>query len=604
VTTTQTHPNRRRAAARFLGPLLAGLVALVLLAPAARADDLKDARNALAAGQYDQALALFQRVARQGFAEGEAGVGEVYLRKRDYPKAKLAFEQAQKMDGNLAEAWFGQGEVQRRQEKYAAAVPFLQKAVDIDRKFPEAQLALGQCLIQLKQYDEAVKALNPGLNWGSKWKPRFLVELGNLEMSRDSLRDAGIYFTKAQQESPDDPVTNRALGDFYLKRGIGSLAIPNYQRAVALDSGDVELHFALAKALEFDQRYNDALTEYKWVTDRDPEFAPGQYALGSLYYRSGQADPRRYGDARPYLEKYAELMPDDPRGWSVLGRDLYYLSATEKDPAIRDEAVTAMEKAGALGEKNKEMFTILGRAYVDRKEWQKSIDAYAKGEPNVTDQFKIGQMYAILGQNQQADSIYQAMIDRDSTSIDAKYALVELGKLRFRLKDYPGTVAAMNRRISLDPPSDEAYYYAGLSYKEMKQLPEAISDLRKAAELAPDKAERFFWLGLVLAAADSTDAADAALMKSTELDSTSRNAALAYQQLGYRALLDKNWEKAIGLLKRSDSIYDRDVHTIVWLGQGYQNSGNRPKAMEAYRRALQIEPDNADAKRGLKLLSE
>ncbi len=604
MTTSQKNPNRRRAAARCLGPLLAGLVALVVFVPAARADDLKDARNALAAGQYDQALALFQRVARQGFAEGEAGVGEVYLHKRDYAKAKLAFEQAQKMDANLAEAWFGQGEVERRQDNFAAAVPFLQKAVDIDRKFPEAQLALGRCLIELKRYDEAVKALNPGLNWGSKWKPRFLVELGNLEMSRDSLRDAGIYFTKAQQESPDDPVTNRALGDFYLKRGIGSLAIPNYKRAVALDSGDVELHFALAKALEYDQRYNDALTEYKWVTDRDPDFAQGEYALGSLYYRSGQADPRRYGDARAYLEKYTELKPDDPRGWSVLGRDLYYLSAAERDPQIRDEAVAAMEKAASLGEKNKEMYTVLGRAYVDKKEWQKSIDAYAKGEPNTTDQFKIGQMLVILGNYDRADSVYQAMIDRDSTSIDSKYALVELGKLKFRLKDYAGTVAAMERRIPLDPPSDEAYYYAGLSYKELNELPEAVADLRKAAELAPDKAERWFWLGLVLAAADSTDAADDALLKSTELDSTSRNASLAYQQLGYRSLLDKKWEKAIGLLKRSIAIYDKDPHTLVWLAQGYQNSGNRARAIETYRKVLELDPGNEDAKKGLKLLSE
>ena len=55
-------------------------------------------------------------------------------------------------------------------------------------------------------------------------------------MARDSLRDAGIYFTQAQQAAPDDPTTNRALGDFYLKRGIGSLAIPSYQKAVELDS--------------------------------------------------------------------------------------------------------------------------------------------------------------------------------------------------------------------------------------------------------------------------------------------------------------------------------------------------------------------------------
>lgn len=585
----------RRANARPLVLLVLGLAALAFVAPVASADDLKDARAALAAGQLDQSQKLFERVASQGFAEGRAGVGQVQLRRRDYAKAEASFEQARKMDSNLALAWFGLGEVQRRQEKYAEALPFLQKAVEIDRKFPEAQLALGECLSQVKRHDQAIQALTPGLNWGTKWKPRFLVALGNVEMSRDSLRDAGIYFTQAQQAAPDDPITNRALGDFYLRRGIGSLAIPNYQKAVALDTSDVELRFALAKALEYDQRFNDALTEYKWVTERDAGFAAGQMALGSLLYRSGPADPRRYTEARPYLEQYVKLAPDDARGWSLLGRNYYFMK-------MRDEAVEAMTKAAALGDKNKEMYTVLGRAHVDRKEYQKALDAFAKGEPNSSDQFKIGQMLVMVGQLPQADSMYRAMIAKDSTSNDAKYAMVELGKLSFRQKDYPGTVAIMARRNLLDPMSDEAYYYAGLSYKELKQFPEAIAALRQSASLAPNKADRHFWLGLVLATADSIPEATAALMRSTELDSTSKNAAVAYQQLGYRSLLAKDWSQAIKWLERSASLNDKDVHTLVWLGQGYQNSGNKGKATETYRRVLAIEPNNADAKNGLKVL--
>lgn len=571
------------------------LAALALVGGPARADDLKDARAALAAGQNEQALRLFERVASQGFAEGRAGVGQVHLRRRDYVHAKAAFEQAQKMDPNLALAWYGLGEVERRQERYAEAVPFFQKAVEIDRKYPEAQLALGECLTQVKRHDEAIRALSPGLNWGTKWKPRFLVALGNVEMSRDSLRDAGIYFTQAQQAAPEDPVTNRALGDFYLRRGIGSLAVPNYERAVALDSGDVELRYALAKALEYDQRNNDALEEYLGVVGRDPEFGPGQLSLGSLLYRAGQADPKRYAEARPYLEKYTQLAPNDPRGWSLLGRDLYFLK-------LKDEAVEAMTRAVALGEKNKDMYTILGRAQVDRREWQAAIDAYAKGEPNVTDQFKIGQMLVILGRLPEADSMYKAMIARDSTSGDAKFAMVELGKLAFRQRDYPAALAALQRRIVLDPPSDEAYYYAGLSHKELKQLPEAVTALRQAAALAPGKADRHFWLGLVLASADSVAEANAALSRMVEIDSTSKNAAIAYQQLGYRALLEKSWPQAIALLERSASLDDKNVMTLTWLAQGYQNSGNKAKAVELYRRVLSLQPDNADARNGLKVL--
>ncbi len=582
--------------------LSAAFVLIALCASTAWADDLKDARAALAAGQLDQAQQLFEKVASQGFAEGAAGVGQVYLRKRDYAKAQDAFERAAKMDGNLALAWFGQGEVQRRQGNWADALPLMQKATDIDRKFPEAQLALGDVLVHLDRHAEAIQALTPGLNWGPKWKPRFLVALGQVEMSRDSLRDAGIYFTQAQQTAPDDPQTNRALGDFYLKRGIGSLAVPAYQKAVELDTSDVELRFALGQALAYDQQYNDALDQYKWVTERDPDFAPGELALGDLYYRSGPADAKRYGDARPYLEKYTQLQPKDPRGWSLLGRDLYFLK-------MRDEAVAAMTKAADLGEKAKEMYTILGRCYVDQKNWEGALAAYQKGDPNNTDQLKIGQMYVFLGNNKadttyfaRADSVYQALVTQDSTSWEGKFALLEVGKLHFRQKDYTGTVALLQRRIALDPNSDEAYYYLGLSYNEMKQFPDAVTALRQACALAPTKADRQFRLGLVLASMDSTAESNAAFMRSTELDSTSKDACIAFRQLGYRALLDKDWGRAIGLLDRSASICPNDTQTLVWLAQGLANGGNRTRAVETFKKVLSIQPGNPDAVKGLKAL--
>jgi tetratricopeptide (TPR) repeat protein len=580
---------------RWIGRWCATLVLVALCATGARADDLKDARAALAAGQLDQAQQLFEKVSSQGFAEGAAGVGQVYLRKRDYPRAQDAFEKAQKMDANLALAWYGQGEVQRRQENFAEAVPLLQKATDIDRRFPEAQLALGDCLVHVQKYGDAIQALNPGLNWGPKWKPRFLVALGQVEMSRDSLRDAGIYFTQAQQTAPDDPQTNRALGDFYLKRGIGSLAVPAYEKAVELDTADVELQFALGRALAFDQRYNDALERYKWVTTRDPDFAPAQLALGDLYYRSGPADNKRYADARPYLEKYTQLAPKDPRGWSLLGRDYYFLK-------MKDEAVTAMTKAAELGEKTKEMYTILGRCYVDQKNWSAALEAYQKGDPNSTDQLKIGQMFVFLGSVDRADSVYRAMVDKDSTTWEGKFAMVEMGKLRFRQKDYPGTVGILERRIALDPNSDEAYYYMGLSYNEMKQLPEAASALRQATVLAPAKPDRQFRLGLVLASMDSVAESNAAFMRTTELDSTSKDAAIAFRQLGYRALLGKEWLRAVDLLARSATINDKDTQTLVWWAQGEANAGNRSHAVEIFRKVLAIQPDNPEAAKGLKAL--
>ncbi|TMQ47705.1 MAG: tetratricopeptide repeat protein, partial [Candidatus Eisenbacteria bacterium] len=143
--------SRRSDLVRRILPMLACTLALAV--SAARADDLKEGKQALQSGRLDEALKSFEKAASQGYAEGRAGVGLVWLKRRQYAKAKEAFELAQKMDPNLALTYYGQGEVLRQQANGAAAIPLLQKATDLDRRFPEAQLALGQCLIQAKQHE-------------------------------------------------------------------------------------------------------------------------------------------------------------------------------------------------------------------------------------------------------------------------------------------------------------------------------------------------------------------------------------------------------------------------------------------------------------------
>ncbi|HEY2954600.1 MAG TPA: tetratricopeptide repeat protein [Candidatus Eisenbacteria bacterium] len=588
-----THPRKNRTLAPWLA--LVGACWLTV-APAARADEIKDARTALQAGRLDDAQRLFEKAASQGSAEGRAGVGEVWLRRRQNSKAQEAFETAQKMDPQLALPYYGQAEVQRREGHCEAAIPLYQKATDLDRKFPDAQLALGECLAEAKRTADAVAALSQGLKWGPKWRPRFLVALGNAELRRDSLRSANVYYTQAREEAPSDPLPRRALGDFYLnKRGIAELAIPEYQAAVALDSSDVELRFALAQGLFRGQRYNDALQEYRWVAEHDPDFAPGLLGLGNLYYLSGAADPRRYQDARAPLEKYTQLVPDDGKGWSLLGRTYFYLR-------MKDEAAQALDKAEQLGGGNKEMYTVMGRLYVDRKDWKKALEFFAKGDPTTRDQLTIAQVSVFEGNPARAESTYRAVVGRDSTSSDARFALVELGKLLFRAQKYPEAVEALQRRIGLDPNSDEAYYYIGLSYKEMKRYPEALEALRQAVTLADGKADRQFWLGVLYAQLDSVPPARSALRRSVELDSSSAFAGVAYRQLGFYELLDRNYGEAIHLLERAVQLNDKDVQAWVWMGQGFQNSGNRNRAMECYKRALALDANQPDALKGVKSL--
>lgn len=571
------------------------LLALALVVPVA-ADDVKDGRAALQSGRYDEALKFFERAAGQGLAAGRAGVGQVWLRRQDFEKAMDAFQTSQKMDATFALAVWGQAEVLRKQERYEEAIPLFRRATELDRKFPEAQMGLGDCLVRTKQFEQGVAALSDGLKWGPKWRPRFLVALGQAEMARDSLRDAGIFFTKAREEAPGDPEVRRALGEFYIKRGTWALAVLETQAAVDLDTTDMELRFSLAQALYFDARYDDALSQYRWVTARDPEFAPAYLALGNLLYLAGEKKPKYYTEAREPLDRYTTMRPEDAKGWSLLGRTLFHLRQ-------RDEALSMLSKAEELGDRSKDMYTVLGKLHAERKDYGKSLAAFEKGNPGPKEQMIIAQVHVFQSQPARAESIYWAIVERDSSTSDARFALNEIGKVKFRARDWQGAMGVFQRRIALDPNSAEAYYFIGLSQKELKLPKEALEALRSSVALDSSRADRFFWVGVMSDQQGGIEDARIAFERSVALDDSSKLAGKARRQLGYYLLLEKEWAGALGHLERAVALDGQDVQAWVWLGQGLQNAGHRDRAMAAYKRALELEPNQAEASKGVKVLS-
>lgn len=585
------------ATARIGAGVMAVLLALALGAIVAQADNLRDGDRALKSGHLEEAMRSYRTAASRGLAQGEAGVGRVWLRRGQLDQAMNAFRRAQALDPQLALAYYGQGEVLRRKDSCSTALPMLEQATRLDRRFPEARLALAECLASTGQFDAALKEFEQGLKSGRQWAPRFLVARGTAWMSRDSLRLAGIDFTRARELAPNDASVRRAIGEFYASRGTWALAIPEFQAAMVLDSSDSETRLALGQALFYAQRYDEALDTYRLLTSRDPEYAPGQLGLGDLLYRAGAADARRYAEAKAPLQDYTRLVPEDPRGWSLLGRDLYRLGE-------RDSALAAMREAARLGETNRELYTLMGLAYADKHDWNEAVAAFEKGDPGPREYLTLAQIYDVIGEPSRADSIYRRYLAGDSTSAGAAFAFAQRGRLRFRGKDFAGAALQFERAVALDQRDGDAEFYRGLSYRELGRDSLAFAALKRAADIDSARADRYFWLGALSDRLKRFDEAEQAFQRCAELDTTGDLAGKACRQLGYYRLLKKRWTAAIPYLERATKLDAQDAQSWVWLGQAYQNSGNRQRASTCYRRVLALDPDNAPARQGLKSLAE
>jgi hypothetical protein len=202
------------------------------------------------------------------------------------------------------------------------------KATDLGKRFPGAQLA-SAIACQDAPVRGGVAACRKVPRTGGRGSRRWAAPSNTLLRTPESI-------TKAKEEAPDDPQVRRALGDFYIQRGTWALAVIETQAAVDLDTTDIELRYSLAHALEFDGRYDDALAQYRWVTNHDADFAPGQLALGSLLYRAGLNDPHRYTEAKDPLEAYVKRPPTSQGSACPAGTTL---------PAHEGQALATMLKA-------------------------------------------------------------------------------------------------------------------------------------------------------------------------------------------------------------------------------------------------------------------
>ena len=598
--------------------LLAGVLALATaLAPPATADALRDGKDALEAGRYDDAVAAYRTATTETPNEAPAwlGLGLALEKKRQWQAALEAFQKASAIDARLAEPLRGQGAMLLRLDRPAEAEAAFRGAVAIDRKFPAAQLGLGESLVRQRKIPEAIAVYEAGVRFGQKTVPDFYKGLGEAQAARDSLQSAEVWLLKAREAatsmapSVQGPIF-RALGDLYMQRKIPTLAIVNYEQAKGIDAADLDTKMALGDAYYRAGRYNEALTEYKDVVDADPNYAQGYLKLGNLYYLASQTDPQRVIQAIEVLEKLLTIEPQNLEGKALLAQALFRTGrAAEKQRA--KELLDEIEKTGTFPPA---AWRVRGVMQYESGEFQNALNSFARSPRlEVIDLKRVADSYRRLGAEaadttrkaalyQSADSVYVVIIDRDTASADAKRGQFERARLRYLMKDYPGAVERFERAIALDPNSGEAYYYLGLSKRAQGDDTAGLRAIQKAVELEPRQAGWYIQLGAAHSKLKATAEAKAAFQQAASLDDSTTVGAIARQQQGYFALVEKDYATAIRVLEGSAAIDAKQWQTWLWLGQAYQNSKQIEKAREAYRKVQQLKPGEPNSAKGLQQL--
>lgn len=264
----------------------------------------------------------------------------------------------------------------------------------------------------------------------------------------------------------------------YFSKGQYQEAIIEYKNVTQLDAKDAAAHYQLALAyLKVGGLTNlqAAFAELNQTVELDKTNLEAQLKLGELLLLGNEP-----GKARERAEIVLVSTPDNTDGLILKGRSL----AGEKRYA---EAIEELKKAIAADPNKTQTYIDLARIYFSANDQASAEGMLNQGlqvSPRSTDLLAaLGDFRASTGKPDQAEHIFKQILDIEPANESAHLRLSELYLRHNRLADAEGIL----QKLAASKPQDEApLLRMGDFYTATGQGDKALSSYQRAAELKPD----------------------------------------------------------------------------------------------------------------------
>ena len=214
---------------------------------------------------------------------------------------------------------------------------------------------------------------------------------------------------------------------------------------------DSYYHFSLARLAEADERYLDAINEYKKALELDPRNSSIYSQMAQSYLRNSQPE-----EAIAAANKSVEINRDDLDAHMLLSQ-IYWQrlirSTGKPSDALINSAIREYEEIIRIEPADPTAFLLLG------------------------------QLYQLINQPEKAEAIYKKHLNVDPGSEEGVVALAEL---HVKADDFKGAVVILEDFLKARPESDRAAKELGDAYLELQEYGKAADNYRKALALGSD----------------------------------------------------------------------------------------------------------------------
>ena len=384
----------------------------------------------------------------------------------------------------------------------------------------------------------------------------------------------------------------------YGRSDLATKATDEYRLAIEADPSSEFLTSSLAELYVKTGRIADAVKEAQDIIRRDPNNLEAHKLLGRIYLRSlGDAPGGNGSDIlKLAIEQYQEIVKLDPQSVDdhlLLGR-LYRLSND------MSKAEGELNTAIKLDPNSEEAVTTLAMLYTDEGDTARALKVLS----SIPDSARSAKLYSALGAAYEQRKDYKSAIDAykhavmlDRDNLDAIRGLAENllndGQLDAALEQYK-VIADSN------PEDAQSYLQIAEIYRRQSKFDLALEALKKADTLAPDSAGVPYNMAVVYQAQGRYD--DAAKLLQDLIKKTERSSEVGTSQA------DRNnraiFIERLGMIYREQENYSAAVDTFrKMLALGDENArGGYQEIIDTYRDSKQWAQATAVAKEAVQKL--
>lgn len=469
------------------------------------------------------------------------------------------------------------------------------------------------------------------------------LELADLYAMTGRWQNAVDEAEAAVNRNPNDATGRRLLGRLYLRllgadrraqvpEGLDHRAIQQFERLIAQHPDDVQSYLVLAQLYRITDDNAKAEEILKRAVALAPDSTDATTQLALLYVELGQytaavnllekiaagenADLQvlaSLGQAYEQLHNYeaaadaygrvVERDPDNPAMRKAYGQSLLYNQQYDK----------ALEQFQALVEANPrdpETHLRLSQIYRFQRNFPQARQALARALDLAPDNQELQYNQVLLAESEgklaEATMLVQKMLDATAKTDISTYTpqdksnrsifLEKLGALQTDQANFSGAEETFQEMVDLGGDGavrGEARLIE--VYQEMREYDKALKESERAVREFPESQELLMTRASLLASSGDVEAGVKLLTPLLTNTDEDRDIWMGVAQV---ALRGKDFPRALEALGKAESFPQSDlqksyIHFLY--GSAWERQNNVPKAEEAFRRALDLNPQSANS---------